>query len=236
MLTFEAEQRKDEIEKFKETLVKKALAENDQLDPAMVRQQIDQRPLVQYLQIMDQDKERVIEAEIQKRLTKAVPFFRGKLTQNIGLRYAPEIRFYRDNSIDIFTQFREQAREYLKETSKDASAAGQMDLLGAPKESQDLLQRIRTYKKMDPYERRMLINQSTNPEQRETMTKLLMSPGQLEQVEAQLSDMIMKRSAITTKNQELKNEKDSKAHKPTRRDKRAEKEMQKLKDKISEAS
>lgn len=100
-----------------------------------------------------------------------------------------------------------------------------MDLLGAPKESQDLLQRIRTYKKMDPYERRMLINQSTNSEQRDTMTKLLMNPGQLEQVEAQLSDMIMKRSAITTKNQELKNEKDAKAHKPTRRDKRAEKEM-----------
>jgi hypothetical protein len=65
----------------------------------------------------------------------------------------------------------------LKETSKDASAAGQMDLLGAPKESQDLLQRIRTYKKMDPYERRMLINQSTNSEQRDTMTKLLMNPG-----------------------------------------------------------
>jgi len=37
MLTFEAEQRKDEIEKFKETLVKKALGENDQLDAAMVR-------------------------------------------------------------------------------------------------------------------------------------------------------------------------------------------------------
>ena len=111
-----------------------------------------------------------------------------------------------------------------------------MDLLGAPKESQDLLKRIRTYKKMDPYERRMLINQTANPEQRDTMTKLLMNPGQLEQVEAQLNDMIMKRSAITTKNQELKNEKDAKPHKPTRRDKRAEKEMLKLKDKISEAS
>jgi hypothetical protein len=48
--------------------------------------------------------------------------------------------------------------------------------------------------------------------------------------------MIMKRSAITTKNQELINEKDAKPHKPTRRDKRAEKEMLKLKDKISEAS
>jgi hypothetical protein len=29
MLAMEAEQRKDEIEKFKETLVKKALSEND---------------------------------------------------------------------------------------------------------------------------------------------------------------------------------------------------------------
>ena len=65
----------------------------------------------------------------------------------------------------------------MKETSKDASATGQMDLLGAPKESQDLLKRIRTYKKMDPYERRMLINQTANPEQRDTMTKLLMNPG-----------------------------------------------------------
>jgi hypothetical protein len=37
MLTFEAEQRKDEIEKFKETLVKKAVAENEQIDPTMVR-------------------------------------------------------------------------------------------------------------------------------------------------------------------------------------------------------
>ena len=80
MLAMEAESRKDEIEKFKETLVKKALAENDQLDPAQVRMQIDQRPLVQYLELIDSDKERIIESEIQKRLTKAVPFFRGKLT------------------------------------------------------------------------------------------------------------------------------------------------------------
>ena len=80
MLAMEAESRKDEIEKFKETLAKKALAENDQLDPAQVLMQIDQRPLVQYLELIDSDKERIIESEIQKRLTKAVPFFRGKLT------------------------------------------------------------------------------------------------------------------------------------------------------------
>ena len=51
----------------------------------------------------------MVEAELQKRLTKAVPFFRGKLTQSLGLRYAPEIRFYRDNALDIYEQFRDQA-------------------------------------------------------------------------------------------------------------------------------
>jgi ribosome-binding factor A len=52
--------------------------------------------------MLDSERNLVIDAEIQKRLTKAVPFLRGKLTQNLGLRYAPEIRFYRDNSLDIF--------------------------------------------------------------------------------------------------------------------------------------
>jgi len=46
----------------------------------------------------------------------------------------------------------------------------------------------------------------------------------------------MKRSAIESHNRTLKAEKDAQPYKPTRRDKRAEKEMQKLKDKISEAS
>lgn len=58
----------------------------------------------------------MVEAELQKRLTKAAAFFRGKLTQNLGLRYAPDIRFYRDNALDIYEQFREQAQQYLDET------------------------------------------------------------------------------------------------------------------------
>ena len=72
-------------------------------------------------------------------MTKAVPFFRGKLTQNLGLRYAPEIRFFRDNSLDIFNQFREQAREYLKETNKDTSSIMNSDPLTTPKELLELL-------------------------------------------------------------------------------------------------
>lgn len=70
---------------------------------------MDKRPVDQYLKILDQDRDRMVEAELQKRLTRAVPFFRSKLTQNLGLRYAPEIRFFRDNTLDLYSQFREQA-------------------------------------------------------------------------------------------------------------------------------
>ena len=79
-MAIEAEERKEEIERFKEQLVKRGMKENSELDPKMLRAKIDERPLTQYLQLLDTDKERLIEAEIQKRLTKAVPFFRGKLT------------------------------------------------------------------------------------------------------------------------------------------------------------
>ena len=51
--------------------------------------------------ILDKDfqNKQMEEAEIQKRLTKAVPFFRGKLCKALGLRYAPEIRFFVDTSL-----------------------------------------------------------------------------------------------------------------------------------------
>lgn len=136
MLAIEAQNRQGEIQKLKEQLIKKAKAENEQLDVAMMRKQLDERPASQYLKLLDEDKDRLVEAELQKRLTKAVPFFRGKLTQNLGLRYAPEIRFFRDNSLDIFEQFREQAQNYLKETQQQNT---ENQLQGAPKEMIELL-------------------------------------------------------------------------------------------------
>ena len=41
------------------------------------------------------------------------------------------------------------------------------------------------------------------------MQKLLGTPGELERVEAQLNDMVVKRQAIVAKNQKLKDEKDA---------------------------
>ena len=39
-----------------------------------------------------------VEAEVQKKLTKASKYLAGKLTQALGLRYAPDLRFYIDDS------------------------------------------------------------------------------------------------------------------------------------------
>lgn len=137
--------------------------------------------------MLDSEKDQFIEAEIQKRLTKAVPFLRGKLTQNLGLRYAPEIRFYRDNSLEIFDQFREQARQYLRETNKEQQSMG---VSSVPKESMDLLQKIKTYRKMDNYQRRIEVNNCASSQQKAMLVKLLFNEGELDRVENQLKDMI----------------------------------------------
>ena len=63
-MAIEAEERKEEIERFKEQLVKRGMKENPELDPKMLRAKIDERPLTQYLQLLDTDKERLIEGEI----------------------------------------------------------------------------------------------------------------------------------------------------------------------------
>jgi ribosome-binding factor A len=52
------------------------------------------------LEQLNYEKQLQIEAEIQKKLTKAVPFLRGQICEKLGLRYSPELRFYRDNTVD----------------------------------------------------------------------------------------------------------------------------------------
>jgi hypothetical protein len=44
-MAIEAEERKEEIERFKEQLVKRGMKENSELDPKMLRAKIDERPL-----------------------------------------------------------------------------------------------------------------------------------------------------------------------------------------------
>ena len=53
----------------------------------------------------DLEKLKIIEAEIQKKLTRAAGYFSGQLVKKLGLRYAPEIRFYNDNTLELFKTF-----------------------------------------------------------------------------------------------------------------------------------
>ena len=57
----------------------------------------------------------MIEAEVQKKLTKGCKFFAGRLTRDLGLRYAPDLRFFKDDSLKQFKQVQDAARGYLKE-------------------------------------------------------------------------------------------------------------------------
>lgn len=231
MRAMDAQNRKADIDAFKERLVKKALTENSQVDVVQLRQQLDQRPASHFLNFLDQDKDRMVEAELQKRLTKAVPFFRGKLTQNLGLRYAPEIRFYRDNTLDIYEQFRNQANQYLEETQKQDA---EDSLKGAPKEMIELMQRLQTLKKMDIYERKMAIGRSQSAKEREMLQNLFDRPGELQRVEENLMKAIKEKQ---NQHQQAKQDSlDKLNNKPTRRDLRAQREYEKLKKKISEAS
>lgn len=67
------------------------------------------------------------------------------------------------------------------------------------------------------------------------LTQLLTKEGEIFRVEKQLKDMIEQKKMVYLKTRE-KTLAEGQDIKQTRRDKRAEREMQKLKDKISEAS
>ena len=62
---------------------------------------------------LDYQSYQKIEAEIQKKLTKASKYISGQMCARLGLRYAPEIRFYKDNSTEQINEQRSEAKQYL---------------------------------------------------------------------------------------------------------------------------
>lgn len=69
----------------------------------------------------DLEKRKMIEAEVQKKLTKASKFFSGRLVRNIGLRYAPDLRFHIDDSIKQMADVAATAESHLKEYHEQES-------------------------------------------------------------------------------------------------------------------
>ena len=47
------------------------------------------------------------------------------MCQELGLRYAPEIRFYKDNTLEQYEEQDEQAQRYLQEIEEDKQKGGE---------------------------------------------------------------------------------------------------------------
>ena len=95
------------------------------VSPILSQEQIDEqlkavenKTPIQKVYELNKDKQLEIEAELQKKLTKAAPFLRGKICQLIGLRMSPELRFYRDNTEELRDEEGERARKFM-ETAKE---------------------------------------------------------------------------------------------------------------------
>jgi ribosome-binding factor A len=91
---------------------------------AKLQEQQDQAPTTEQLKPLtpldvlvqrDQHRKEMIEAEIQKKLTKASGYLSGQLAKALGLRYAPELRFFKDNTLEVLKGFRDQKEKIEEE-------------------------------------------------------------------------------------------------------------------------
>ena len=60
------------------------------------------------------------------------------MCQILGLRYAPEIRFYRDNTINLYEEQRKQALQYLEDIKKEKLNSPEMKMIITLKNLQDI--------------------------------------------------------------------------------------------------
>jgi len=123
VLEQEAVLKRKEIQAYRERAAKEqveqAKKDEEDVDETQVKRLYESMLDLEILKILTKDKQRMVEAEIQKRLTKAAPFYAGKVCQNLGLRYAPEIRFYRDNTFEQYQDFKQQAVKHLQDQERE---------------------------------------------------------------------------------------------------------------------
>ena len=60
-------------------------------------------------------------------MTKAIPYLKGRLTKELGLRYAPDIKFLKDNSLDLIKGYEEQQKKYIEEANQEETDRQQRD-------------------------------------------------------------------------------------------------------------
>lgn len=70
-----------------------------------------------------------------------MPWLRGQMCSVLGLRYAPEIRFYRDNTAELYNEQVIQANEFMKSMAEEKKESTR----GKMQQTLDKLERINTF-------------------------------------------------------------------------------------------
>ncbi|CDW81632.1 rbfa domain containing protein [Stylonychia lemnae] len=224
VLITEIKMRRQEIDEFRQRKYEEQMAKANEQEQQQVEQAMKQISDLDWLQQLDQEKLRITEAELQKRLTKASPFIRGRLCQILGLRYSPELRFFKDNSLEQYEQIKQQAYQYLKEVNEQPSDERFVD-----KQLLNSIKMITTLLKMPPLERKLYVASIEDDAQREQLSVMFMT----ESLQQGLKEL---QEAAKEQIQKGKDREKVTQVAETRRAKRAENELNKFKHKIALSS
>ena len=174
-------------------------------------------------------------------MTKAAPHLAGQLAQRLGLRYAPQVRFYLDNSIGKLEDLQRQASSYLEVVRQERQAAergekgeltGYFAHLAKPlletKAQIDMMKQLSQQQKLE------LLSKTEDPKQ-QLVLKAMMDDNQLRILETGTDEQLaaLRQQQHETRESIRKNEE---ANRHTRRGKRVTKQFDAWKHKLEEAS
>eukprot|EP00347_Sterkiella_histriomuscorum_P003403 403364431 len=228
--------RKDEIDAFKERKIQEQIQqqneeaeqEKEYVEEVEIRKAADKIKDDEWLEQLDKERLRIVEAEIQKKLTKASKYLRGEICQRLGLRYAPELRFFKDNSIQIYKNIEQQAIDYLNDLNKQKE---QQKMPGVNRQLLEQRESIIKMMKYTPDQAVQLMDFLKGQDDQEQLQafEYMVSKGGAHQALAEIDEQI--------KQQLERNKKIQKENAPDSRYKRrAEERLRKYKDKVSLAS
>ena len=109
-------------------------------------------------------------------MVKAAKFFSGQLTRELGLRYAPDLRFYKDNLIDQIREAETTAHKQIEEYQEQEIERQQIEkgeLVGVfaelAKPMVDLKQTVAAFKRLSKPNQYQFLMSIQDPEERKAV-------------------------------------------------------------------
>jgi len=130
-------------------------------------------PFLSFGELKKEEKLEVDEMNrvIELKLNQSIPFLRSKLTKIVGLKYAPEIRFYRDRKCEDMIDYRESIMNL---TNQDKSQGLLNEAFHEINQEKKPLSYEQKERINNQYEKELeeILNSVDNPEERKELEKL----------------------------------------------------------------